>query len=236
MNPQSLNLTSIRHADAIAFVAEDADIAAGRIVGTACHFGRQNLNGWTLAHGSLDRWVSEFQRMGRKLPMLWSHDPSEQVGSFDSARIEGDRLVLGGRLNLDVQRAKEIRALILAGDTTGLSIGADVDTNDVEHTRGGLIFRKATLMETSVVGMPADTEARISIAASASSITTRAAFERFLKQHGFSGASASGIAARGWNGVSKAAEKAAEATHSKKQILSRIATATAEIKAIRKGY
>jgi len=236
MNPHNINVTSIRHADAIAFVANEADIAAGRIVGTACHFGRQNLNGWTLAHGSLDRWIGDFQRQGRKLPMLWSHDPSEQVGSFDSARIEGDRLILGGRLNLNVQRAKEIRALILAGDTTGLSIGADVDTNDVEHNRGGLVFHRATLMETSVVGMPADTEARISVAASASSITTRAAFERFLKQHGFSGASASGIAARGWSGVSKAASQAAETHQTQKAIKARIEAAIAEIAAIRKEY
>jgi len=233
MNPH-LNLTSIRHADAIAFAVGEADIAAGRIAGTAAHFGRQNLNGWTLAHGSLDRWMSDFQRGGRKLPMLWGHDSAEQIGSFDAARIEGDRLILGGRLNLGVERAREVRALILAGDTTGLSIGADVDTNDVERTRGGLVFRKATLLETSVVGMPADTEARISVAASAASITTRAAFERFLKQHGFSGASASGIAARGWSGVSRATEKADDATQSTNRILARIAAATAEIHNFRK--
>jgi HK97 family phage prohead protease len=233
-NPQ--HYTASRHADAIAFVAEEADIAAGRIVGTACHFGRQNLNGWSLAIGSLDRWLADFQRAGRKLPMLWGHDPSEQIGSFDAARIEGERLVLTGRLNLDVQRAKEVRALILAGDTTGLSVGVDADMKDVERSRGGLVFRTANLMETSVVGMPADTEARISMAASASSITTRAAFERFLKRSGFSGASASGIAARGWSGVSKATERAAESTQSTNELLAKIAAATAEITNIRKDY
>ena len=212
---------AVRHADAIAFRVDESDAQAGRIVGTAAHFGRPNSNGWTLAHGSLDDWLASFKRSGRKLPMLWSHLPNEQLGSFDDVRIEGDRLVLAGRLNLGVLRAKEVRALILAGDSTGLSVGAAVDHDHIKRTRNGAVFTKAELMETSIVAMPADDSARISVAAS---IDSRVDFERFLRSSGFARAAAAKLAAKGWAGLSKDHDQPKLAA-----LIQRIAAATKEI-------
>ena len=131
-----------------------------------------------------------------------------------------------GRLNLQVARAKEVRALILAGDSTGLSIGASVDHDDMDRSRTGLSFRKARLVECSAVAMPADDDARIAIAAS---VTTRTDFERFLRQHGFARAAASKLAARGWAGLAKGEDPAKA-----KAMLDKIAAATAEMKKLRK--
>ena len=60
---------------------------------------------------------------GRTVPMLWSHDPSEVIGSWTGFRTEVDGLMVTGKLNLDVQRAREARAMLIAGDVRGLSIG-----------------------------------------------------------------------------------------------------------------
>ena len=99
-------------------------------------------------------------------------------------------------MNLKVERAREARALLTAGDVTGLTVGIAVRPNDVQPVKdGGWIFRKAKLSEVSIVAIPADTEARVSTVANIQSIRE---FERFLREAGFARQFAAKIASRGW--------------------------------------
>lgn len=91
--------------------------------------------------------------VGRTVPMLWAHDPAEVIGSWTSLRATADGLLAGGKLNLDVQRAREARAMLLAGDIRGLSVGF-IATRAT--TRAGVrVITAAKLVEISLTAFPA---------------------------------------------------------------------------------
>ncbi|OYX10072.1 MAG: hypothetical protein B7Z15_13855, partial [Rhizobiales bacterium 32-66-8] len=86
------------------------------------------IEGIAVRFDVLDSYRTTFDRRafawdGKSLPLLWSHDPSEVVGSVRSVSVEADGLKVRGKLNLEVQRAREVRAMLIAGDVSGLSIG-----------------------------------------------------------------------------------------------------------------
>src|SRR5690349_20522687 len=55
--------------------------------------------------------------------MLWQHDPAEPIGRWLSLAEDARGLRVEGCLNLAVQRAREIDALMREGAVDGLSIG-----------------------------------------------------------------------------------------------------------------
>ncbi len=75
----------------------------------------------------------------KEFPILWSHDMFEPLGVFIA--VEDDKgLLITGKLNLDVQRGREIRSLMAQGAVKGLSIGYRVmDSKPAE--RDGLQVR-----------------------------------------------------------------------------------------------
>jgi hypothetical protein len=85
--------------------------------------------------------------------MLWQHDPAEPVGRWLSIREDARGLVVRGRLNPAVRRAREIAALIGEGALDGLSIGFRV----VEARKGAGGIRRLLrldLWEISIVTFP----------------------------------------------------------------------------------
>lgn len=87
-----------------------------------------SLEGWATRFNTPDSYRTSFdpaafQWRGERLPLLWAHDPSEIIGSVRSVATEAEGLKVTARLNLEVQRAHEARAMLLAGDVSGLSIG-----------------------------------------------------------------------------------------------------------------
>jgi HK97 family phage prohead protease len=97
---------------------------------------------------------------GKSLPLLWSHDPSEVVGSVRSVSVEADGLKVRGKLNLDVQRAREVRAMLIAGDVSGLSIGFR-RLKDEGRAGGIHHITKAQLVEVSFVAVPSVPGSRV---------------------------------------------------------------------------
>ena len=97
---------------------------------------------------------SAFAITGRSIPMLWSHDPSQVIGSWQSAEVRGDGLTVKGKLNLAVAKAQEVRALLQAGDIRGLSVGFRT-TKDERLANGVRRITEANLMEISLVAIPA---------------------------------------------------------------------------------
>jgi HK97 family phage prohead protease len=96
---------------------------------------------------------------GRSIPMLWSHRQDEVLGSWSSVTADADGLRVRGRLNLEVQRAREARAMLLASDIRGLSIG--FETLKAEMRGGVRRITKAVLHEISLVAMPSVPGARV---------------------------------------------------------------------------
>lgn len=100
------------------------------------------------------------------LPMLASHDPADVIGVWEEGRETPEGLAVKGRLTLTVQRAREIRDLILAKAMGGLSIGY-VATRKAMRTGGGRDLLAVDLVEISVVAVPMHPGARITSAKSA---------------------------------------------------------------------
>lgn len=94
-----------------------------------------------------------FQWDGKPIPLLWSHNPGEVLGSVRAVSVEGDGLKITGKLNLDIQRAREVRSMLIAGDVGGLSIGFR-RLKDEGRANGVRHITQAQLREVSFVAFP----------------------------------------------------------------------------------
>ena len=90
---------------------------------------------------------------GRRLPMLMGHDPNSVLGSWNVEAADS-ALQLRGRMNLAVERAREVRALVQAGDLPGISVGFRT-VKDRRGSGGVRIIEEAELLEASFVTFPA---------------------------------------------------------------------------------
>lgn len=116
------------------------------------------IEGIAVRFDVLDSYRTTFDRRafawdGKSLPLLWSHDPSDVVGSVRSVSVEADGLKVRGKLNLEVQRAREVRAMLIAGDINGLSIGFR-RLKDESRAGGIRHITQARLVEVSFVAVP----------------------------------------------------------------------------------
>ncbi len=118
-----------------------------------------SLEGVAVRYGVVDTYRTEFAPAafgpmeGRSVPMLWSHNPDEVIGSWSAIEDRGDGLSVKGKLNLDVAKAREVRSLLANGDVRGLSIGFR-RLADEPRSGGGRRITKAQLVEISVVAVP----------------------------------------------------------------------------------
>jgi len=116
------------------------------------------IEGYAVRFDVVDSYRTSFDRSafaweGRSLPLLWSHNPGDVVGSVRSIVVEDAGLKIRGRLNLDVQRAREVRSMLIAGDIGGLSIGFR-RLKDEARAGGVRHITRAELREVSFVAMP----------------------------------------------------------------------------------
>lgn len=117
------------------------------------------VEGYATRFDTVDSYRTSFDRnafawQGRSLPLLWSHNPDDVIGSVRSIVAENAGLKIRGRLNLDVQRAREVRSMLIAGDIGGLSIGFR-RLADEARPGGVRHITKAELREVSFVAFPA---------------------------------------------------------------------------------
>lgn len=127
---------------------------AGEIEGLASVFGTADLSGDVVHKGA-------FAGVKPPLPMMASHDQADVVGVWDALEEVPEGLRVKGRLLVkDVARAAEVRALILSGAMTGLSIGY-IARKASKRIGGGRDLRAVDLLEVSVVAVPMHPGARI---------------------------------------------------------------------------
>ncbi|PZQ97573.1 MAG: HK97 family phage prohead protease [Cereibacter sphaeroides] len=119
-----------------------------------------SIEGMAVRFGVTDAYRSEFAASafagsaGRSVPMLWSHDPAQVIGSWSSVEVRADGLAVKGKLNLAVAKAQEVRALLQAGDINGMSVGFRT-IKDERLANGVRRITEARLGEISIVAVPA---------------------------------------------------------------------------------
>lgn len=162
---------------------------AGIFTGYASVFGNEDQGGDIVARGAFAKSLA--QRGPRGIKMLYEHDPCQPIGVWDEF-TEDDRGLFGkGRLLLDLQKGREVHALMKASALDGLSIGYRVTRATQDRAKPHLrVLEEVDLREVSAVMFPMNEEAVIetvkSIDAPLDSDFVRQ-FERWLMQDaGFS--------------------------------------------------
>jgi uncharacterized protein len=93
----------------------------GHFTGYASLFGVPDLGRDVVARGAFAESLARRGPGGVRL--LWQHDPAEPIGRWLALREDARGLLVEGCLNLAVQRAREVDALMREGGLDGLSIG-----------------------------------------------------------------------------------------------------------------
>jgi len=136
----------------IEFKAQLAVTDAGEITGLAWPFGSADRVGDVIEKGAFTAPAS--------LPMLFAHDQSQVIGVWDEIGETADGLTVKGKLLVeDVERAREVRAMIRAGAVSGLSIG--FVAKSAKRNAKGRTISALELHEISVVAVPAHPGAQI---------------------------------------------------------------------------
>jgi HK97 family phage prohead protease len=133
---------------------------AGSITGIAWPFGTPDRVGDMIEKGAF--------KMSGRIPMLFAHDPAQPVGVWtDATETERGLEVRGKLLVGEVERAREIHALVREAAIGGLSIGF---TTKKATTRkgGGRTITDLQLVEISLVTVPMHPGARVTSAKTAS--------------------------------------------------------------------
>jgi HK97 family phage prohead protease len=97
----------------------------------------------------------------RRIPMLFQHDPAEPIGIWLELREDFRGLYARGRLIPDVQRSREVLALLRAGAIDGLSIGFKTKSGRVDPRTRVRRLHAVDLCEISVVTFPLAAGARV---------------------------------------------------------------------------
>lgn len=124
----------------------------GTITGIAWPFGSADRVGDVIEKGAFPASES--------LPMLFAHDQAQVIGVWDHISETPDGLTVKGRLLVDdVERAREVRAMIRSKAVTGLSIG--FITKAAKPRPRGRTITALDLHEISVVAVPCHPGAQI---------------------------------------------------------------------------
>ncbi|GGA78022.1 peptidase U35 [Brucella endophytica] len=125
---------------------------AGTITGIAWPFGSPDRVGDIIEKGAFTS--------PDMLPMLFAHDQAQVIGVWDEISETPDGLTVKGRLLVDdVERAREVRAMIRSKAVSGLSIG--FRTKAAKPRQRGRTITALDLHEISVVAVPSHPGAQI---------------------------------------------------------------------------
>lgn len=105
----------------------------------------------------------------RRIPMLFQHDPSEPVGIWLELVEDFRGLKARGRLIPDVQRGRELKALVEQGAIDGLSIGYRTVRGRIDPKTRIRKLYQVDLWEVSIVTFPLLAGARVRAVKQASS-------------------------------------------------------------------
>ena len=132
---------------------EGLQVQDGAVIeGYASLFGACDQGGDVVAKGAYAE--------GRRVKMLWQHDPTCVIGVWDEVREDARGLFVKGRLLPGVEKAREAASLIAAGAIDGLSIGYRT-VRAAKNDKGQRLLTELELWEVSLVTFPMLPSARV---------------------------------------------------------------------------
>lgn len=173
--------------------------ANGAIEGYASRFGEVDNGGDSVAPGAYQASLGAMSAEGRRVKMLWQHDPSQPIGVWDSVMEDQTGLFVKGRILSDVAKGREALALIESGAVDGLSIGYRTVRAE-RGAKGERILKELDLWEVSVVTFPMQQSARID-AAKAAELTERELERMLTRDAGLSRAVAQKLMGGGFDAI-----------------------------------
>lgn len=129
------------------------------IAGYASLFGKRDQGGDVVQAGAYMASLARLTAAGRRVKMLWQHDPAQPIGVWDEVREDATGLWVKGRILADVEKGREAAALLAAGAIDGLSIG--YRTLKALRDGAGRQLAELDLWEVSLVTFPMLPEARV---------------------------------------------------------------------------
>ncbi|MCX8226281.1 MAG: HK97 family phage prohead protease [Sulfitobacter sp.] len=130
------------------------------ISGYASLFGAADQGGDVVSKGAYTASLAAGSKAGRRIKMLWQHDPSQPIGVWDEVREDARGLWVKGRILESVARGREAAALIAAGAIDGLSIGYRT-VRAAKNDAGQRMLTELDLWEVSLVTFPMLPTARV---------------------------------------------------------------------------
>ena len=130
------------------------------IAGYASLFGVEDGGRDVVAPGAYCDSLARASAEGRRIAMLWQHDPAQVIGVWDEVREDARGLWVKGRLLSAVGRGREAAALVAAGALDGLSIGYAV-RRATKDAGGRRVLKELELWEVSLVTFPMLSSARV---------------------------------------------------------------------------
>ena len=97
----------------------------------------------------------DLTRFNDSAPVLWSHDPTQQIGVINRAWVENKKGYAEIKWG-NSEKAKEVRADVEAGVIRNVSIGYIIEEMYEDEERGMMIATGWSVMELSFVSIPAD--------------------------------------------------------------------------------
>ncbi len=130
------------------------------VEGYASLFGKTDQGGDVVQAGAYGRSLNSLKSAGRRVKMLWQHDPAQPIGIWDEVREDERGLYVKGRLLTEVAKGREAAALIEAGAIDGLSIGYRTKRAEKDAS-GRRLLAELELWEVSLVTFPMLPDARV---------------------------------------------------------------------------
>lgn len=163
-------------------------------------FGNVDSYREVVKQGAFSKSLGEWQARNRLPPILWNHNHNEPIGVYTKMEEDESGLYVEGKLLVsEVQRAREIHALMKVGAIDGMSIGYSVKRSQ-KAEQGVVNLLELKLFEVSVVTFPANEESRVDAVKAAldeGELPTLPEFEKFLREAGFSKTQSAAIATGG---------------------------------------
>ena len=137
----------------------------GRVIveGYACHFNKPNGNYEIVDEKSFSECL-KMLKDGGQMPVFNYQHTTQIIGGWDEIKADTVGLHVKGHLNTNVADVKNnILPLLEAGDVCHLSTEGWYDWEDIEERDEGCYLKKSFLTGISLVALPADFEAKISM-------------------------------------------------------------------------
>jgi uncharacterized protein len=136
-------------------------VTEGKMIeGYASLFGRRDQGGDVVQKGAYAVSLKALAAAGRRVKMLWQHDPARPIGVWEEVREDATGLYVKGRILDEVAQGREAAALLAAGAIDGLSIGYRTLRAERDG-KGNRLLAELELWEVSLVTFPMLPEARV---------------------------------------------------------------------------